>query len=780
LARRKAPSANNWHYHLRQVMAAAYDGSLDEDAFDRLSEAASECADAPTTSVRLAELDAARAAGEQARQEVEALVALAERLRPDAPAVRERARQLLARSDGLPAFRRAVAAATGSSLQALLGESPSSTAGRQPTPPRTPSSSRSRRTPQTAAPPTTATARVLQAPPDPAQVGISGLDPSPGWQLLIDESGKFSGRDNSLVVGLLVPMDTELPPLPAGWHAKDKRPRALREAFATLARHRVGVLGFTLDALAPLPERRWEAAVAALGQWALRLLPVTGRTRVAMVIEQRSEHASGDTWGPLAAEWARQTTQDDPARAALLTLERPRVIAKDENGRNGYVDLVAYLWNTGRLAELGADPLREAWLLETPIRDWDRLWTACRPGGSLPSEALRSFLADGRAWVGEGLGAALYARLVEHLRREGNVWGEVLREAWSQAESAAVDVQRLRRALRLLQAGRPGPEHRQDLGPAEFLMFGILQLQHGNHSGFVTQEGPDALARLCDRYAEDEPELVCQADLVRAVRCTNAFDFAGASRSLARWQPLGDKPGPKRQLAGRLASASGQHAAFRGDFQAADRLFTQAIATFAAMGDTRQGAIEQARTRIYRALAALDAPGVGWSEREARVVEALQAPVDRTLVTTLAAQGEGALRYRHHLLLRHLVAREDAGLREAYLTAEPSWAAGQGRPWPQIALLRAILWLQAGQRERATAAWQQAIELARAPGQGPTLGFVALALAQAATLAGLRVEGPQLDPAALRAQLPLAPWEALAGEREWQRLLASCAPFNFR
>ncbi|MEB3223339.1 MAG: hypothetical protein VKS61_14785 [Candidatus Sericytochromatia bacterium] len=775
MARRKAPSANNWHYHLRQVMAAAYEGSLDEDGFDRLAEAAAECPDAPTTSVLLAELDAARAAGDQARLDVAALVAMAGRVRPDAPAVRERAMQLLGRPDGLPAFRRAVAAATGSTLQALLGD------GATPLEPAPPSArSRGRRAPAVAAPPTSATARVPQAFPEPSRLGITGLAPVPGWQLLIDESGKFSGRDNSLVVALLVPLDSELPPLPRAWHAKDKRPRALREAFATLAQHRVGVLGFTLDALAPLPERRWEAAVAALGQWALRLLPVAGKTRLAMVIEQRSEHASGDTWGPLAAEWARQTAQDDPTRAALLTLERPRVIAKDENGRNGYVDLVAYLWNTGRLTELGADALRETWLLETPIRDWDRLWTACRPGGSLPSEALRAFLADPRAWVGEGLGAALYARLVEHLGREGNVWGEVLREAWGQAESAAVDLQRLRRALRLLQAGRPGPEHRQDLGPAEFLMFGILQLQHGNHAGFVTQEGPDALARLCDRYAEDEPELVCQADLVRAVRCTNAFDFEGASRSLGRWQPLGDKPGPRRQLAGRLASASGQHAAFRGDFQAAERLFTQAIATFAAMGDTRRGAVEQARTRIYRALAALDAPGAGWEEREARVAEALQAPVDRALVTSLAAQGDGALRYRHHLLLRHLVARQDAGLREAYLAAEPTWATGHGRPWPQIALLRAVLWLQAGRRERATTAWEAALDLARAPGQGPTLAFVALAMARAAQLAGLPVETPALDQDGLRAQLPLAPWEALAGERDWLRLLARCAPFNFR
>ncbi len=87
------------------------------------------------------------------------------------------------------------------------------------------------------------------------------------------------------------------------------------------------------------------------------------------------------------------------------------------------------------------------------------------------------------------------------------------------------------------------------------------------------------------------------------------------------------------------------------------------------------------------------------------------------------ATSENDERYAQHLLLRWLMTRGDADLKERYLASIDDWKVGSGHPWPLIQLYRGIL-LRASEPEKAVERVLNGAEIAFATRQGPVVRLI--------------------------------------------------------
>ncbi len=607
---------------------------------------------------------------------------------------------------------------------------------------------------------------------------IHRLAPSPAWTLLIDETGRrFAEEDDGpegRFVGLLVPEGCAVTPPPPGFHAVDADAATNDRVVQAVLDAPVGVFGVGLSAVPPAPGDRWVAGVLEVVHWVLRLLPVHGRTRLDVLVEQRGAHRAQADWQALVTEAGRHLAEINPARYRQIALDL-RVVAKDAHPLNGSVDALAFMW--GSRAPAARARLRQSGLTDgclhggSPVvlrRAWDLLGRGTALDGATWAEL---------AWHPDagGIAGLLLDQVGAAAREDVALWSRYLDAAVDHLESKGVRMGALGRQVAWLEAWQP---QGAVLPPKLRLAWLVARLEHDNHLGAVDGEVLAELESLGARLFDEAPALVCQADLDRAVLATNRFDFAGATAALARFADVPPAV-PGLQHWGRVRSSLGQHAAFRGEPAKAEVHFTEAVAAFARLSDERVAAGEVRHTATYRAFAALDRRDLGAAARRALVAAVVDLTPDA--IAALARSVEPATRHGHHLLVRYLCEHGRPDEVDAYLGARRDWRVGEGHPWALIRAGRAVL---LAPRDAAAAREEMARAASLALDGGPTLCFIGAALAMVAARWGAppAVDAALLDE--LAALLPGAPVDALrralAGEGSPLAALRTLLPFNFR
>jgi hypothetical protein len=637
-------------------------------------------------------------------------------------------------------------------------------------------------------------ARAHQAPsrvvikPGPSH-RLTDLMPSQKWRVFIDETGAFSGPSGRLgrVAAVVLGERCSLKALARGWHSADRLDADLDAAMqALLSAQHVGVLGLTVQAADGALRDEWVATVLETLHWVLRLLPITAgqATHVAIQVEARGEYRSSAEWNVASHQMLRELHLRAPGRFENTRLEIEVLPKYRLHGLHPWSDLVAHTWSArseATRARLAASELRGACLVDGNATEVKRAWDEFDASGRLAGETWRAALAEPSARVPQSVLSGLLARLGAACRDDAALWGRYLEACAQHLDGKAVDLARLAREVAWLEGHRPA-----DAAPLPApldLAWTTARLEANNHAGEVDEADEARLERLASALYDEAPQLVCQADLDRAVRATHRFDFEEASRRLARWVGVAAAV-PGLQWWGRVQSSFGQHAAFRGDFEEAELFFTEALGAFERLSDGAAGSLEATQTSAYRAIAAMDDPNAD-SDRVRDLVACLR-PVDEASLEALGRDGAPASKYTHHVVLRWLVQHGRDDERRAYLRGRSKWAVGAGHPWFLIAAYRAIL-LQgaAGSRAEVERQWRAATAGALADAHGPLVRFIGLVLAHAAAVAGSDT-GVDLatTEASLRMALPTAPWGALDAARaagcDALALLRSTLPFNFR
>ncbi|MEB3330389.1 MAG: hypothetical protein VKQ33_14285 [Candidatus Sericytochromatia bacterium] len=638
--------------------------------------------------------------------------------------------------------------------------------------------------------------------PQGSRVRASGLDhrvqalaPARQWTLYLDESGDGARKafDQSRaalqrghapwLAGVLVPEGSGLLPLPRGFHARDiAEPDTLDTHMQDLLDAPVGVFGLRVSALPVSHGNTWFQGAMEVVRWVARLLPLAGETTLQVQLEQRGEYKPTTDLRATADELMRQLAEVDPDRGRLLHLDL-QVVPKDASPHLGYADLVAFVW--GQRAAHTSAMLAQSGLLGTCLLEGDaaslrRDWEAIDGGRRPDATAWQRLVADPDAKVPGSLVRLLLDRVATACREDAGYWRSLCDGVTAHLDGRDVRLVVLGEAVAELERCKPAGEA---LTPRVALAFHTARLWHANHLGTVDEALPRELEPLGARLFEEVPALVCQADLVRAVTHTNRFDFRGATAAVARWQ--GQRPEVAGlQHHGRVLSTLGQHAAFRGDPEAALGLFDEALACFARLSEPAMAAREAWQTGTYRAIAAMDAPALA-PEAVRAALEAQTGPLDAARIAQWAGDAPNA--FIHHALLRWLVARGTPAERAAYREAGGIWETQAYHPWELIEAYRGLLCWEAGDVEQAEGFLGSAVAIAQAPGQGPTVQFIGLCLGRLGAGLGLALDPPDATAVqALREALPLAPWPAwdaagrFASLAEAWRWLGRVLPFNFR
>jgi hypothetical protein len=615
---------------------------------------------------------------------------------------------------------------------------------------------------------------------------IPRLAPSPAWTLLVDEGGDFleseSGapRGGGKVVGLLIPQSVSLPGLPPRWHAVDQTSaRAIDHVVQTVLDAPVGVLGIRTDVLVGTLGDAWLASVFELLSWVVRLMPVDGPTKVEVLVEQRGEHKQGTRWQSAAVALRRRLADVAPARAGQIDL-RLRLIGKDDSPLNGYVDALAFTWTSPAPASKAR--LKQSGLRGPCLLNVDRVTGALLRDALLATDApapavWRRLIALPEAVEPTSLVAYVLSRAAEGCRRDAGVWREYLDATRTHLESKAVDLVTVGRQVGFLTACAPANE---TLPPALSLTWAVARVEAANHRGETDTDATDALMSLGDRLFDEAAPLVCQAELVAAVLHTNAFRFDTASRVLDRWQRV-PVAVPGRRHFGRVQSSLGQHAAFRGDHEGAQRHFAAALEAFNGLSDPAQAAAERQHTQTYVAISAMDAPAALGLDARAEVGRCVDLSPEG--IRHLAKSRDAGTKYAHHMLVRFVWQWGTPAERALYLEAagQCDFETSDGHPWPLIGAYRGALLAEANRIDEARTVLRSAV--GGALDGGPTMQYIAAVIA----MFGARLLGeprPELGSfeAQLRLALPDAPWAVIDAQATldartfWMRAL----PFNFR
>ena len=618
---------------------------------------------------------------------------------------------------------------------------------------------------------------------------VHALSTAQGWSLWIDETGdRFDGLGSlpGRVVGILVPEGVSLPSLAENFHASACTDAQVDAAVQTVLDAPVGVFGVSVDGLGPAPGERWSDAVLELVAWVARLLPMPpeGTVRLVVRVEQRGDYAAGERWRLGVRDVLRRLSAHAPARAARLELSI-QTVKKDGRTPLGQVDAVAFTWGSPSApsrARFTASGLADTCCIDVSpelLRVAWGAWDGARP-------------PDGATWralvaaAGENDEGTLLGRLLEHLvakaRGEPALWGQWAEAVAAHLDSKAVNLQALGHEVSWLDAAAP---EGTAVPPRLRLMWRAAQLAEANHRGGLDEAGRSAeLEVLSTQLFEEDPRLVCLADLNRAVLATNRLDFTAARAALQRWRgaPVAL---PGLQLWGRLRSSEGQHHGFEGNLGAARECFEEALRAFSRLSDPAVGRLEALQTGAYLAIVSMDDPDV--PDETARVpLEAVIGPLDLA-IQRICPSVAAADKYAHHLLMRWLVVRGSPTETNAWLATRPHWKLGEGHPWPLVGFYRAALLhrLHGGaERVAVQRLAADAVRVAEAPGQGWAVRFIGATLGVAATAWGCPWPRAQERLAALREAMPLGDAHSLARflvePADPLVLLTTVLPFNFR
>jgi hypothetical protein len=635
------------------------------------------------------------------------------------------------------------------------------------------------------------------------------LPPSDVWHLFIDETGAHfdATPTGGAIWGVLVPDATlsQIPRPADTFHAVEETGDAIDRVVADLLEHRVGLVGVEATGFAPIsdPARRWLAGITDLLDWVLRLLPLAQdgrRTTLNVVVEQRGPHADGEVWAALPTALLAQLSRYHPERADAIDL--PPIHVSRKHACGAWVDTIAHAWGgSGREARARRALLElDRFVVGASGLELRRLFDHGLGRGSLSVPTWRTCLSLKANARTQHVVHALLERLAERVRETPEQWEQLLDATIAALHQGQLVLDQIGLEVDWLERARPDGAA---LRPVARLAWALARLAMNNRHG---QLGDDAtvadVGALSARLVPEAPQISALADLHLAVTHTNRFDFARAAATLAPWLDRPEGVGG-RAIHARVRSSLGQHAAFRSDFASADGHFNAALEAFSALSDPREAAPELARTRLYRAIAAMDDPACADLVALDRLLEAIDAPAralsdpaTAAFVTELAATTttSGPSPWRAHAILRLASSGRPIAstLRDLItpaiaLVAPP--AAPQGFPWPLIWMHRALT-LRRAMADEATIG--QAARHARAllgRGEGPTLALIEWTIEAALLPPGGRTSHRDATEALddLKLALPrlarpisqLNAWLQRAGD-DPELLLRTILPFNFR
>ncbi|MCY2930976.1 MAG: hypothetical protein NTV86_16105 [Planctomycetota bacterium] len=552
------------------------------------------------------------------------------------------------------------------------------------------------------------------------------------------------------------------------------------KALQSLLDSGTGVLGITVDSLAPVPGDRWTAGVIELVHWVLRLLPLDGATSIDVFLECRGQPTFSHHWEPVRSEILRQLAEVDPARASRIAMAI-HPVSKGGHPVIGYADLVAYSWGSPTATSrerLKRSGLPGRCLMDTDSRTLRSAWDVLGLRGRLAPAPWRDVVTSGEFSEPGSVAAALLDQVRQACLHDGTLWQGYLAAAREHLESKAVDLDVLGRELSWLASCQPAG---QVLPPKVRLAFLTSQLAAANHRGAVEPAWQADIRQLSDRLFDEDPAMVCYVDLHLAVAAMNRFDFAGAAATLGRWAEV-PRYVPGLQMYARAQSSLGQVSAFLGDAAESQTRFRKAMEAFGELSDPALAAAERKQTGAYLAIAAMDDENCT-TESARACLEAVTGPMDQALAS-LAPHADNKDKYAHHLLLRFLLKRGTPDDRKRYLATAAQWDCGEGHPWELIEAYRALLLRptdSVSAAERLDNAWQ----LAFAQDQGPTVRLIGATLGVVGRWWGRTWDNLAAELDALERELPLAATQVSALRAACNQvgnplgLLEAVLPFNF-
>lgn len=433
---------------------------------------------------------------------------------------------------------------------------------------------------------------------------IANLPASASWHIAIDEVGvDFAPTarpyDRGKVVGVVWRDEQEPRFLPPRWHAVGANTSQRERALRAIASGPTGVMGLSSDQIEAADDG-WVASVVALLGWVALLLPLPdkGRARLRAAIEQRAQYKAGADWSLVERLIQMRLAKVDPERARRLSIQI-RGCGKGEPGL-GLADVLAHAW--GGPKPIGSEHLRSyglnATLYERPSHDLGRVWSTLDRDRRLDAEEWRWLLSLPSS-PGDPVDRA--RALVENrLREEPRTWRRALRASLAHLESKSLNMPAALREAEVLNKSRPAD---LDLPPPLQLAEKVGALSRFNHLGGDPSFSDEALegeiASLSAQIVGENPELVCLADLHRAVQHFNRCDVDRARRALSRWTSAqSERIGA--QLQGRVLSSQGQHSASGGRPQDAIQSFDAALDCFASMTEPGIARGERACTSCTR------------------------------------------------------------------------------------------------------------------------------------------------------------------------------------
>lgn len=641
----------------------------------------------------------------------------------------------------------------------------------------------------------------LAAAEDTPANSILRLSPSKRWTIVTDETGTLFGNEAfgagakgaGKSVFVLIPDGAELPPLPSGWHAVDEPLESLLEAGGALERSGCGVLGVPVKGLHPTNRRLWAANLETLLELALRLLPVDGPTEILLKVEQRGEFnaKNPDLLEQILDGAMHRLALDDPERAAGITIAG-EFVAKRDDSRSGYADLVAFSWGcaAGTRKVFRRFGWEEGCLVPEDkggVETFRRCLELVRRGGTLPAEDWNWLVQEKHAREAGSLAGALARKAGEAAKADPEAWRGYLGYLMAHLDSKAIDMRTLPQQLEWLEKYAPEEEK---LPPRLRLLWLTARLATSNHQGgtaFGTEGHEREFAELSERLKEEDAPLACFAALHLAVEKTDRYEFAAARELVRPW--AGENPAvPGLRMHARALSSLGQHEAFEGRNGAALAYFKQALEEFERLSERSEDEIAQ--TLSYAAIAAMDAGSPEFPALFSKMLHGGEpdAARDAEAIRRLAGSTDSRDKYVHAIALRRLAELPDGDpLRAAYAEGLAGGAreedGPEGHPWELVEFYRGLL---EGDAEKRLAHFRRGYGLAK--DGGPTLKAISLVIGAGLLPAGEWPAGDYLAAVGeVAALLPAIGEERLAALRAQPgnptpplELAKRVLPFNFR
>ena len=491
---------------------------------------------------------------------------------------------------------------------------------------------------------------------------IPELPPATEWTILFDETGTdfeetaFCNNVSDISLGrmiaLVVPDYTELPPCRNYCHSVDLLLSEVHTMQKVLLSHKCGIIGIPVNALYRIHAEQWFSCIETLLDLILRLLPISGKTKLKIYAEQRKKAAAKD-------DYLLKKTCDDclfhlsrafPERSQSFEIE-PHIIRKEDHPWNGYVDAVAFCWSSpnGKIilnesgwegsCLIGASPYFLRHCIDTMEHedvispdDWaELLKIAPEQTNSLEKSLLKN------------LGAMA--------KQAPAVWKNYLDYTVMHLNSKAIDMTLLGKQVCWLSCNAPSES---ELPPRLRLMWLTAKLAEENHRGSVATHPAqrEEFIRLSEDLFEEDAPLTCNAALNLAVSYTDEYDFESAKKILSPWRDRRPEV-PGLQYYGRLLSSYGQHEAFLGRNADAIPFFRQAIATFGRLSDKGSAFLDVLQTSAYLLTSMMDhLPDSADDFR--REAEKYFGGEIVNVAPRLGVSTEDKTKYQHHILLRYL------------------------------------------------------------------------------------------------------------------------------